>query len=299
MKHDSVFMRVNDNFKATIIVFIFLSICSCLFAKSGDEMDFLKIGLGEKLMFDIDVLFIDKVAVGSATLELMDKEKFIFQATVEAKIVRFFPENRNIYLSLMRYSPQEGKFKPMSFSETKYRRGRVYMNRTFYDSKKGIVVVEKWRDGALKKRVERVVKESEFYDDIVTAFYNMRIEAYGKIEEGKKFTVRSMHRDGKFYFSINVLSDKNKDWLSLKERNCLFGSSKYYVEVLTPKEVFDAQGGRLFIGFTEDLMPNFVYVRKVLGIGIIRGRLVDVKRSHDETSWESSDLMISKNPGNE
>jgi hypothetical protein len=274
MNHKRILTGAKKIIRTAIYLFILLIINCCInFSAEADDR-ITKLELGEKLSFDIDVLFLKKVAVGTAILELIDKDKLIFKATVEAKIVRFFLERRNVYLSVMQYIPEKKRFKPISFTETKYKGGSSTSAKTYYDIDKGVVVIERFHDGKLYKTKERAIKETEFYDDIVTAFYNMRIEAYGKVEEGKNFIVRSMHRDGKFYFSIDVLDDRDNAWLFLKESDCLHKNSKYFVEILTPKEVFDAQGGRLFIGFTQDLIPNFVFVRKVLGIGNLKGRLV-------------------------
>ena len=72
---------------------------------------------GETLNFNIDVFFLKNVAVGNAFIECIDPDKGIFQATVEAEIVKFFIDRRNVYTSLMMYSPEEKKFKPISFTD--------------------------------------------------------------------------------------------------------------------------------------------------------------------------------------
>jgi len=252
----------------------------------------------ERLNFDIDVLFLKRVATGTAEIVLVERENLVYKATVDAEVKKFFLYRRNIYEAMMRFDPEEGRFKPISFVESKYKRSKSYMKKTYYDKEKGMLVEERWRNGKLDKIKETPLAEDEFREDVVTAFYNLRIQAYGKVEEGKEFLVRSMHRDGKFYFTINILDGKKKRKVSSKEKDCLY-NSKYYVEVKTPKEVFDAQGGRLFVGFTQDLLPNFVLVRKVLGIGTIRGRLVNFERGISDLSIQNKDSAISKKFGKE
>jgi len=254
--------------------------------------------MGEKLTFDIDVLFLDRVAVGSAEIELVDKDEKVFKATVEAKIARFFIQRKNVYESLMKYEPSEKKFKPISFTESKFKKNRSYMKRTFYDKSKSVLAEERWRDGEFESRKEKSLEISEFNEDIITAFYNLRIQAYGTVQDGKNFVVKSMHREGKFYFTINILKGKDKEKIASKAIKYDY-NGKFYTEILTPKEVFDAQGGRLFVSFDEYLVPNFVLVKKVIGLGTIRGRLVNVESNLQDIHSQPKESIISKNPGNE
>ncbi|MBU1627426.1 DUF3108 domain-containing protein [bacterium] len=269
----------------------------CAFGNES-SLDLAKLSEGERLTFDIDVLFLDRVAVGNSEMTLIDPKAMIFKARVEAKIVRFFMHRRNVYESVMRYSPEEKKFRPISFSECKYKREKSYMKKFYYDKNKGVLVEELWKDGVLEKSKEKPLAEKDFHEDIVSAFYNVRLQAYGKVEEGKKFVVQSMHRDGKFYFTISVLEGKAKEKIASKDEDSRY-KGKYYVEVMTPKEVFDAQGGRLFIGFTDELLPYFVLVKKVLGIGTIRGKLVSVERVIPSSSNQDKESTISKKLGKE
>ncbi len=93
--------------KAILMIFTIFLILPCHAQEWEDPLKDYPLSAGEELNFDIDVFFLKNVAIGKSNIELVDAEKLIYKATVEAKIINFFLHRRNIYESVMQFSPEE------------------------------------------------------------------------------------------------------------------------------------------------------------------------------------------------
>ena len=59
------------------------------------------------------------------------------------------------------------------------------------DKNTGALKWTRWRKGVEKDNGSVVIRDGVYYDDPLAAFYNFRYGAYGKVEENKKFRIKT------------------------------------------------------------------------------------------------------------
>ncbi len=128
----------------------------------------------------------------------------------------------------------------------------------------------KKKRGVSREEVE--IPYGILYDDPVTAFYNFRFGAYGKVEPGKIFTIRTVPRkEGPQPIRLIVASRKEEEQKRSEEAEK--EGKDVFIKVHLEKEFVGSVHGEVEVWFTKDIIPVTGVAKDVFFYGDIRGRL--------------------------
>ncbi|PNU20833.1 hypothetical protein C2E25_05465 [Geothermobacter hydrogeniphilus] len=230
--------------------------------------------LGERQSFDIAFLWFDRLASGELSL-VTTEEPGRYRAVLEAKtlgLAAWLTRDR-----LQRYESQlrrgeDGRLLTISHSSTifkgkgKKRRGRTKTYTFNYVDRLVEVSVE--RNGEISSGESLPMAEGEQPQDILAAFYNFRAGYYGPLRPGRNVRIPTFTRKGPSEILIDVLT--RSEWpkkLKIPEGDVL-------CRVTLDPEVFKTGGGKVYVWFNADRIPDGGVVEKVLGMGDVRGTRV-------------------------
>lgn len=231
--------------------------------------------LGEKLNYDISFLWFKKIARGEIRLEEGDRPG-TYLATLKAEtrgIASFFTRHRiETYTTLMEEGP-DGQLRPLlQVSDTRKGRGSdVTHRRTSYtfDFDAHEVIYRKTIDGEERLYTRMPMAEAEPVYDFLTAFYNLRLGRLGKIEKGRDIRLAAYSRKGPEKIVVCRAYDEEQQSLDIAD-------SLMLCKVLISPEIFKSNVRDVYVGFDAQLRPLTAVVKDVIGLGDVRGELVNV-----------------------
>ncbi|NIQ96965.1 MAG: DUF3108 domain-containing protein [Desulfuromonadales bacterium] len=228
--------------------------------------------VGERLVYDIGFLWFDKLAKGYATFS--KKEDGTYEAFLEAKTrgmaALFTQHRRQNYLARMKEGP-DGTLQSLVYErhiikgKSDYKRDRS--KRYVFDYEKREIAYSRGENGEYGKTKFLPMPEEGGYYDVFTAFYNFRLGRFGKVERGKRYEIPSLSRKGPSKIVVEVLTRKQQ------ADNELFPTSGLLCRVQVDREVFDSEGGGIFVWFDEKGRPAAGVVENVLGMGNVHGSM--------------------------
>jgi len=113
------------------------------------------------------------------------------------------------------------------------------------------------------------------YEDILSAFYNFRIGAYGPIKRGRAFKVRTIPEKGKSTIDVDIPDREGaakSKWLFGRH----FDEDLLLVKVRVPKEIFRSKTGEVSILIDDRIVPLQGIVQDYIGFGDVKGILKNV-----------------------
>lgn len=229
--------------------------------------------LSEKVNYDINFLWFKKAAVG--TLKFL-REGSGFKAILEAETKGFIGfltfYRKHTYISHMSYLPDENRMRVDFFERYVKIGGSQEKTLTWTDYDKLILRRKDYKRGMLFENVEEAIPEGVVYEDILSAFYNVRIGYYGPIRRGRQFTVRSLPSDGVSTIEVNFTtreeSIKNRDLFGDK-----FDEHMLSANVKVPRDLFKSKTGEISMLFDDAIVPVYGVVKDYIGFGDIMGML--------------------------
>jgi len=241
---------------------------------SAAPLDPLDAMLGERQSFDIAFLWFKRLASGELSLTV-DEQPGRYRAVLQARtlgLAAWLTKDRlQRYESLMERD-DDGRLKTITHSSTIYkgkgrkRRGRTKLYTYNYDLRQVEISVE--RGGNVSAGEPLPMAEGEQPQDVLTAFYNFRAGYYGPLVPGRNVCIPTFTRQGPSEILIDVLT--RSEWpkgLPVPEGDVL-------CRVTLDQEVFNTGGGRVYVWFNADQVPDGGVVEKVLGMGDVRGTRV-------------------------
>ncbi|WP_020675959.1 DUF3108 domain-containing protein [Geopsychrobacter electrodiphilus] len=229
--------------------------------------------LGETLTYKISFLWFDKIARGEIHLEA-GKKNGTYLATLTAKtlgITAFFTSNRiETYTTLMEEGPG-GLLRPLlQTSDTqKTKRGKVTHRETSYtfDFSAHRVTYRKRINGVDEQGTVLPMDKNKPAYDFLTAFYNLRLKRLGAIEVGHDIKLAAFSRKGPEEIVISRLSASEQKKLNFSDKLLL-------CRVVMAPETFGTKSRDVYVGFDAQVRPQFAIVKNVIGLGDVRGLLI-------------------------
>lgn len=225
---------------------------------------------GELFKYNIGIWFFKKM--GTATLHCK-KEHDHMIVTIDAATTGMIGKmlhRHNTYRTTMFLDKDTNSLKPLDTYEKKIKGEKERIKITNYDYIKDVRKYRIWKNGTFRRENE-IKLESRVRDDGISAFYNLRNEMYGEVKEGAIFDICTAYRDrstdSKVYIRLPEKSDKLSKW----DKGGI--NVRFAADITMDPEIFDSEGGKLVILFTEDLKPVGFIARDVVGFGDLYGVL--------------------------
>jgi hypothetical protein len=228
---------------------------------------------GEVMKYDIDFWIFSRVGEGIATFRSLGDGRY--EAFHEGKtlglvglVTRY---RRDVYRSLMGTINNGRRLIPLRFEEDVVIGSKVRKRITGYDYAARKVTIETQKEeGVSREEVE--IPYGILYDDPMTAFYNFRFGAYGKVEPGKIFMIRTVPRkEGPQPIRLIVASRKEEEQKRSEEAEK--EGKDVFIKVHLAKEFVGSVHGEVEVWFTKDIIPVTGVAKDVFFYGDIRGHL--------------------------
>jgi len=233
------------------------------------ECDITKF-VGESLKYNVGFWIFNKI--GTVELQtLRDGNNIV--VTIDGSttgMIDSILHRHNFYKTTLTFDKDMYRLKPLSTYEKKIKGDKERVKVTDYDYVNNMRKFTIWKDGKLRR--EREVKlENKVSDDGVSAFYNLRGEMYGEIEDGAKFNISTAYKDRSADSTINVRTPVNSD--KLYKRKGSNYTASFAAEISIDPEVFNSKDGKVVILFTDNLLPIGFIAKNVIGFGDLYGNL--------------------------
>ncbi len=252
---------------------------------------------GERLGYDVSVLFFPRAAVSHLTLEPEPANgpdadppggpasvsgpasasggRYVARASVETKgFVGWLSKRRHVYTSTL--VPCEGgqRWCSRAFVMDLAERGHREVRTTAVDPARGLITWTIERDGVVAEVGSEPMEPGRRYDDMLAALYNLRAGVYGPIERGRRYEIQTIPLKGVRSVTMRVLEGKEE---AEARRRFEMGDGGFVIAVKIPKAIFK-KDGEVFTWFSADMVPLGGTVENYIGFGSVNGRLVEAVR---------------------
>lgn len=228
--------------------------------------------VGEHLAYDVSFLWFKRLAAGTIKLE-RGEQPGTYLAVMEARtrgFAAFVTKNRiEKYQTLMEIGP-DGFLRPLVHSSHTFKgKGKDQREKktsyTFNYAKRQ-VQYKKIKYNRIDAD-ELLPLESEGpINDILTAFYNLRLGAFGKLDQ-QTIHMPTFHRKGVEDIVVTPIADLKSN------ENKFFTGNGTLCKVLVDPSIFKTNGRELFVSFDENNRLERGIIKNVIGLGDVKGVL--------------------------
>lgn len=229
--------------------------------------------LGESFSYDIAFLWFDRLAEGRLVFST-EQPPNTYRAVLEARtlgLAAWLTRDRvQRYVSVMEMAP-DGQMRSLSHEsriikgQGENRKDRI--KRYTFDYQKRQVRYQRARDGKFYKEEMLPMGEDEFPNDILTAFYNFRAGVFGPFKAGARYTIPKFGRKGTLEIVVEILPAEK--WRG----HPFFPPGGLLCRISVDPDVFDTEGGQVYVWFDDFGRPARGIVENVIGLGDVRGTL--------------------------
>jgi hypothetical protein len=222
-----------------------------------------------QMVYDIAFLWFDRLAEGRANFSAGDRPG-TYRATLEARtlgVAAWLTKDRvQSYSSVMEKGP-DGFLRSLSYESTiikgekKHRRQKS--KRYLFDHKRREVRLQVIANGSAgPEQVFSMGQETP--SDILTAFYNFRMGAFGPLRPGAHYSIPTYNLKGKGTIEVETLPDGPRS-------NPFFPTNGLLCRATVDPEIFDTGGGAVLFWFDRSVHPPLGIVEQVIGLGDVQG----------------------------
>ena len=227
--------------------------------------------VGEDLSYDISFwLFKNAASVRMTFLKTAQG----YEATLEAQtggIVGFITRHMHETMkSVMRFDQSKNRFQPLLFQEV-FRKGERERKKTVeFNYEKKVIVITNEGTGRKKTVInKRLPKEA--VDDLLSAFYNLRLGYFGEVKQGKNFSMKVWVRES----PSNITMVFPERYEQADSKLC---EGKYFAMLSMDKRITNIASKKLIGWLEEDLTPLCGTVEDAYLFGDLKVRLKEKKR---------------------
>jgi hypothetical protein len=265
-------MRCENRRALWLVIFLLLGWAGdCAAMKAEDPIgDFFT---GEVLKYEVGFWLIDPVGGGAADFRNLGGGRYMVYhvGKAEGVVAWLTSYRREIYRSTMGTINNGKRLIPLRFEEYSVI-GEWYRKKTtVYDYQVHKVRIELEKVGEPKSREEIEIPLGALYDDPVTAFYNLRFGAYGKVEPGMDFILRTLPSKRPEVIRIRVASKDETERRRAEEK--IKTGKDLLIQILIDREMWGRKKGELELWFNRDMIPISGVVKDIRFFGDVRGRL--------------------------
>jgi hypothetical protein len=228
---------------------------------------------GEIIKYEVGFWIFFPVGGGAADFRNMGHGKYMVTHEGQAQgfVGWLTSYRREVYRSTMGTINNGQRLIPLRFEEHSIIGEWFRKKTTVYDYAARKVFMEVEKEGE-KSREEIEIPLGAVYDDPVTAFYNFRSGAYGKVEPGREYLVQTLPDKGKKE-EIRLIVASREETESMRAKETDKAGKDLFVRILLEREMWGKKRGELEIWFSKDLVPISGVVKDIRFFGDIRGKL--------------------------
>ncbi len=172
------------------------------------------------------------------------------------------------------------RFRTRYFETTKIKGSKKLRERHDFDYERKKWRIRVYHDDNLMESVEKDLPSAAGFEDILSAFYNLRFGVYGPLSKGKSYSISSFSRDkGVTPINVTLLSQAEQDKHRLHEEGDL--PRDYLARVELDKELFSSRDGIVWVWLSPEIVPKKGIVEDAVGFGDIYGNIKEARLSQE------------------
>jgi hypothetical protein len=203
---------------------------------------------GEELLYDVSFWLFKSAAHARLVLK---KEGDTYVAALEAQtsgFIGFVTRNLKEYMtSTMRFDSRRGCFQPMTYQEVFTQGERTRKRTVTFNHDKRVFTVTYEGTGVKKKSVTKKLFKPDC-DDLLTAFYNVRMGYYADARRGTRFPISIYTKEKPSTMQVSFPEES-----SIPSKNPCNGT--HYVIVTLDKDLTSIASRELNGWLSKDLVP--------------------------------------------
>jgi len=231
----------------------------------------------EQLDYEVGFLWFDRLADGSLSFERLDvpgSYRAVLEVRTRGMAALFTRNRRERYESYLNFG-DDGYFHSRSFIARRFTgSGKSLKDRgkaLFFSPDEGTVLYQHSEKGKLTSEKRLELPENHEVFDFLCAYWNLRLGMFGPLIPGTSMVLPSYSFKGASDIVLEVLSSQDQEDLKY------FPKGGILCRMYLDEELFDTGGGKLFVWFNESRQPGKGIVADVLGLGDVRGTMIDAK----------------------
>ncbi len=191
---------------------------------------------------------------------------------------------KNHYVSEMEYSPEKGRLLSRRYTKTVSLGSDITRSITVIDREKGEIRWTTTENGKVKDEGSEPIPEGIIYEDLLSAFFNLRIGAFGPLTRGRKLTITTLPA---YQSTDEGVEDYKKEFvrnfdIRIADAATERAYRKRYEQnqengllalVKVPKELFGQKTGEIRVWLDAGLIPVAATVEDAILFGDVHGYL--------------------------
>jgi hypothetical protein len=232
------------------------------FQPEGDIRRFV----GEVLYFDISFLWFKNAATAKVGFYEKDGKYFSYMEAKTKGFVGFFTAYRqHIYQANFDIVDGGRRVRANTFLRKVIEGGNVVKAEHFFDySQREHRWVQHQNEEMIEVNKEEIPPGVNF-DDVLTAFYNIRNGVYGPVGKGNHYTIKTIPEKGNGEILVHV-REIEEEIKVRKEQGKKLGN-ELLIDLLVPKEIFSTESGRIRFWSSKHLIPTESTIKDYILLG--------------------------------
>lgn len=207
--------------------------------------------LSEKLCFRVKVLMFFNVGRIEISMEKgpSSGEYVAIMKAEASSVIKFLTSFKRLELkSRMKLDEEEGHLQTIAFSEEWLKGHKHTYTRFRCDNR--MMYIEKGGEGLPLKRRAKTLPDGSWCSDPLSAMYNFRAGAYGKITPGDSYPVRAFPLSQRNPLMLEILEGG-----SMRKRLKKVGNSYYVGRVRIDGRIFGVKASEIYLWGDKNLLP--------------------------------------------
>ena len=268
-EHNTAIRRTTLAILAVFLFFLpaFLNITSTAAAPSFPDRY-----AGEDHWYDLSFMWFSNIAEGHFYLE-RGKKAGEYRAILDAETKGFLgwltSYRKHRYISTMETIELKGekRLRSRHFMRKVIKGDRIETTESIIDYDRGLVKTIETKHGSEPLISELRIPENLVYEDLLSAYFNLKGGIFGAIRNGTYLTIDTIPRKGMSKIRIKALE---KDESAKLEK---IDGAAFVFRVEVEKSFFGQTDGLVWVWTDAELVPIYGRVENVVGFGDVRGSL--------------------------
>ncbi|MFQ5912572.1 MAG: DUF3108 domain-containing protein [Nitrospinota bacterium] len=240
----------------------------------------------EDFTYNIRFLWFKRVAQGRLRIHRVSGRRYRAELLAETKgLIGFLTfHQKNHYVSEADYVPESGRLITRRFTKVVTRGRKVAKSVTEIDYESGEFRWMATENREVKDKGSEPIPEGVIYEDMLSAFFNLRHGAFGPLTRGRRVSVSSLpyyqatekgqtEYEKEFIRSFEIRIADAQTEKAYRRRFGRPDEKGLLVLVQMPRDLFGQKAGEILVWFDTDLIPIAARVEDVIFLGDVSGVL--------------------------
>lgn len=226
--------------------------------------------LNEDLRYDLSFLWFNRAAVAHLSFEKgSSPSEYRAVLVAETKgFVGWVYYRKHRYVSIMEMvNTEKGRMlRTRYFIQEFYKWGGREVRESTLDYSNKVMITRESKPGMDLVVYEEVIPDKVIYNDVLSAYYNLRGGVFGVKRKGNTFMIDTIPRKGVSKITVAVANDETE-----RERKAYAEDARFLLKLDIDKRIFGQKNGTVWLWVDKDLVLVMGEVRDVIFFGDVRG----------------------------